>query len=566
MSEKKEKKYLIDNSVLMAEWDWEKNGKLGLNPNLLTFGSNKKAWWICPICNSTWLSSVNSRFRGIVCPNCRQLKRNRTIIAKNGSLLNRYPEIAKFYCVEKNEFSPADIPANSNRKVWWKCENGHLYYSSVSSRVKGHKCPYCAGLYPTVDNNLAVKAPRLVSEWNFEKNGDLTPDKVTPNSDKKVWWKCKNGHEWVASIGNRYRGRNCPHCSSQLKTSFPEQAIYYYLSRNIETQSRIKINNWEVDIFLPNYNLAIEYDGIAYHNKHHLIEREKKKDLDLTNSGVQIVRVKESYDKSLYEDGILYFIVDHKYTNLEKVIYELFNVLRINFNVDIKPPIIDIENDKLSIQNLYMEYELKSSFAVKFPELLPLWNYDKNGNLRPTMFRAMSNQKVWWKCEKGHEWVESIINVAKGNRCPYCSGHKVLRGFNDIATTHSELLFEWDFENNVNLSPYEVSAGSNIKVWWKCKNGHNWQAKINDRTKKKNGCPYCSNKKILKGYNDLETLLPDLAKEWNYEKNQGNLPSDFSIHSGKKVWWKCKNGHEWQAVIDNRTKGSGCPYCRRKKK
>ena len=91
--------------------------------------------------------------------------------------------------------------------------------------------------------------------------------------------------------------------------------------------------------------------------------------------------------------------------------------------------------------------------------------------------------------------------------------------------------------------------------------GHSWEAMVSARTGKyKIGCPFCSNKKVLPGYNDLETKYPELCREWNYEKND-LLPSDVVCGSGKKVWWKCAAGHEWQAVIANRVQGAGCKVC-----
>ena len=106
---------------------------------------------------------------------------------------------------------------------------------------------------------------------------------------------------------------------------------------------------------------------------------------------------------------------------------------------------------------------------------------------------------------------------------------------------------------------------SNIKVWWKCAKGHEWQATIAHRNNG-TGCPICVGKKVLSGNNDLETLNPKLASEWNYEKNNELKPQDFTPNSNKKVWWKCSNGHEWQAVINNRNKGSGCPICYKEKR
>lgn len=89
---------------------------------------------------------------------------------------------------------------------------------------------------------------------------------------------------------------------------------------------------------------------------------------------------------------------------------------------------------------------------------------------------------------------------------------------------------------------------------------HEWEATINNRTHG-NGCPYCSGRFIVKGKNDLQTVNPDLAKEWNYEKNNGLTPVDVTANSNKKAWWKCRKGHEWQATIANRNHGNGCPYC-----
>ena len=71
---------------------------------------------------------------------------------------------------------------------------------------------------------------------------------------------------------------------------------------------------------------------------------------------------------------------------------------------------------------------------------------------------------------------------------------------------------------------------------------------------------------VLKGYNDLQAVNPSLTKEWNYEKNNGLTPVDVTPNSHKKVWWKCGNGHEWQAAIGNRHKGNGCPQCAREKR
>lgn len=285
----------------------------------------------------------------------------------------------------------------------------------------------------TIDsNNIKIKYPEIAKQWNYEKNGDLIPEELKPGSNKKVWWKCEKGHEWKAMVVSRIRGKvGCPYCSGH--------------------------------------------------------------------------RVMAG-----------------------------FNDLR-----------------------------------TKYPEIAGEWNYEKNGELKPEDVTAGSGKKVWWKCDKGHEWESTITNRVWGNNCPYCSGKKILSGFNDLSTLRPDLLNEWDYEKN-DIAPNQIGLGSHIKIWWKCFEGHEWQAPIYNR-KKGIGCPYCSNKKVLAGYNDLATLRPELVKEWNYEKNNGlvdgnntdiSTPDKVTLVSGNKVWWKCNKGHEWQATVAHRTsRNDGCPFC-----
>ncbi len=194
------------------------------------------------------------------------------------------------------------------------------------------------------------------------------------------------------------------------------------------------------------------------------------------------------------------------------------------------------------------------------PDLAKEWNYEKNINLKPDNVTANNNKKVWWRCPKGHEWDATIASRNNGYGCPYCSGLKVLKGYNDLQTINPDLAKEWNYEKNGNLKPDNVTANNNKKVWWRCPKGHEWQAMISDRNSGC-GCPYCVGKKVLKGFNDLQTVNPELAKEWNYEKNGDLIPENVTANSGKKVWWKCSKGHEWQVRIASRNYGNGCPIC-----
>lgn len=134
----------------------------------------------------------------------------------------------------------------------------------------------------------------------------------------------------------------------------------------------------------------------------------------------------------------------------------------------------------------------------------------------------------------------------------------------NLKIKNPKLAKEWHPSKNGRLSPRDVTPGSNKKVWWKCKKGHEWQATICSRNTG-NACPYCSNQLVCKE-NCLQTVNPKLAKEWNWAKNDKLTPKNVVAGSGKKVWWKCKKGHEWQASINNRNRGRGCPFCAIKRK
>jgi len=110
-----------------------------------------------------------------------------------------------------------------------------------------------------------------------------------------------------------------------------------------------------------------------------------------------------------------------------------------------------------------------------------------------------------------------------------------------------------------NLTPNNVTSGSGKKVWWKCEKGHEWDAIIGNRAKGR-GCPYCAGKLVYED-NCLQTLKPDIAKQWHPTKNGNLTPKDVTIKSDKKVWWLCEKGHKWDAKIGNRTNGTGCPHC-----
>ena len=201
---------------------------------------------------------------------------------------------------------------------------------------------------------------------------------------------------------------------------------------------------------------------------------------------------------------------------------------------------------------------MNNSLAEVRPELVPEWS-EKNLPLKPDEITFGSNKKVWWRGACGHEWQTSVKARSNGEKCPICSGARVIAGINDLATLEPLLEKQWSEKNKI--KPTEVSIGSHKKVIWRCEKGHEWEAAVKSRTINKTGCPYCSHNKVLAGFNDLATLLPDIAAEWS-DRNYPLLPTQVTVFANRKAWWKCKDcGREWNTLISTRSGGSKCPYC-----
>jgi len=204
-----------------------------------------------------------------------------------------------------------------------------------------------------------------------------------------------------------------------------------------------------------------------------------------------------------------------------------------------------------------------------FPEVAAEWHPKRNGRVRPEQVLPKSSRVVWWQCrsERDHEWTAMIANRTKhGSGCPYCAGSKPSRT-NSLATLFPELAKEWHPKENGELSPADVTFGSNRVVWWQCPRGkdHVFQNSVRTRTKTGKGCPFCHGLKASTT-NSLVSLFPNIAAEWHRTKNGGLSVETIVARSPRKVWWRCaaNQNHVWEARVQDRTqKGSGCPSCAR---
>lgn len=205
----------------------------------------------------------------------------------------------------------------------------------------------------------------------------------------------------------------------------------------------------------------------------------------------------------------------------------------------------------------------ENDLATCQPELAAQWHPEKNGRLKPSQVVCGSSRKVWWRCGRGHEWQADIQSRAAGKGCPVCSGRVIVPGENDLESSAPDIAAQWHAEKNGLLRPSQVAVYSNRQVWWRCELGHEWKSTIYSRTFSQSACPYCTGRKVLAGFNDLQTLEPRVAAQWHPTLNAPLEPDMVMPGCRKRVWWRCADGHEWKAIIYSRTgtQRCGCPVC-----
>lgn len=565
---KKMGKTVADHPELLKEWDYQANSELPENVNA---PSKKKAYWIGSKCSHHWDASISERLRGYGCPICS----GKRIVPGINDFGSRHSLLAKEWHPTKNgDLLPTMLAATSHKTVWWLCAKGHQYESSIDSRVRGRGCPYCAHkLVLNGINDLATVNPRLADEWS-DKNSPLKPTDVFANSHKRVFWRCALCHEeWSATIGSRQAGNGCPKCAKRMQSSFPEQAIYYYVHQAypdaVNGYREIFDKVMELDIYVPTLSLGIEYDGNRWHSNEKSKSREKTKYSICKEKGITLLRIREKNKHGREAESDDCDVQINVNINIKPKDLNLLMSLLSSYLPDIHD--IDVERDRTAILAQYISGIREKSLESLYPELVKEWHPTKNGDLLPSMFSPRMDKKVWWQCPLGHAYEDTPAHrTGMGTNCPYCSNRRLLIGFNDFKTTNTnaKLFAEWDTEKNLEagIAMDGLTEGSKKKVFWICPQGHSYRTTMTER-KRGSGCPVCVGRIVQTGVNDLASVNPALAEEWHPTKNGSFLPTQVTEHSNKKVWWKCSVcGGEWETQVNYRSRGPGCPYCYRMKR
>ena len=419
---------------IAKEWDYKRNSPL--TPKDVMSGSSSRSYfWICPICKQSYPKKISNR----TAPSKRNAESNkcpvclgRYIIPEYNSLKAKYPLIvAEEWDYERNLIDPSTIASHSNKTFWWKCSKGHSYEAQCNNKVgnNGGNCPYCSGKKVSDLNRLTIINPDLAKQWHPTKNS-IAPSDISFGSNIEVWWLCQICfYEWKAKINNRYNGRGCPNCSRGQHTSFPEQVLYYYIKQLFpDAINQYKISNVEIDIFIPQLNLGIEYDGGYYHRteKKHLAD--VKKNTILKILGVSIIRVRETDCFPMNDDNcdIVNAVYTSDYSYLSKVVADIVDFISKKINIPLSVD-VDIDSVKNEIASLVHTVKLEDSFAayqIKHNyNIKAIWDYDLNYPLAPEMVRPKSSIYVYWICKNNpsHKWKAPVGSISAGYGCSRCA-------------------------------------------------------------------------------------------------------------------------------------------------
>lgn len=458
------------------------------------------------------------------------------------SLQYRFPEIAKQWHPLKNgDLLPSEIGAKSTEKMWWYLPfddprtGKHFdfeWQSSVISRTQNNvKCPFLSGQAVWVGfNDLESVCPEIALQWHPTKNGEITPRDVTYGSEKEVWWMLPYDEpstgkhfdfEWKSKVYQRtYRNSGCPFLTGKavwpgfndLESAKPELASQWHPTKN----------------------------G------------------DLKPSNVMPSSNKKVWWMLSYDDPMTGRHFD----------FEWIATINSRFRDDVGCPFLSGKAVKEGFNDL----------ATLRPDIAAQWHPTRNGRLKPTEVAVNCMKKVWWlmpyddpKTGKHFEfeWDAVISSRTRQDRegCPFLCGRAIWPGFNDLATIRPDIAIMWHPTRNGKLKPTDITVESNKKVWWYLayddpNTGRHydfeWKAAVCERVREKCLCPYLVGKRVWKGFNDLESIFPEIAKEWDYKKNKVMTPTEVTAFSSRKAWWICPTcGDSWRTVIRSRVKGHG---------
>ncbi|MBQ7056115.1 MAG: hypothetical protein IJN91_04260 [Alphaproteobacteria bacterium] len=550
----KPKSYIVENAELMSEWDWDANADL--DPNKLTPGSNKKAWWKCSKCDHEWQTAIHHRVIGKQdCPKCRYLLKKHI----SSNLVETHQNRLKYWDFSKNKLlKPEIVSKYSRNKVWWKCPDcNHEWEATIKSQIKKQiMCPQCKkGI-----KDLASMRPELLKEWDMTKNA-ANPRYTAYASNKYAWWKCsKCGYEWKAKVSNRVLlKRGCPCCSgsvvvpgiNDLKTKFPHIAKEWHPTKN---------GDWLPENFAGGASKKVWWQCPLGHEYQATIGHRTAPNgtgCPICYSGRQTSFAEQAvffYVKQLYPDAIS----RHKSDFLGKFELDVY-IPSIKYAIEYdgeawhKQNKIEREKRKYQICKehgitlIRMREQMPESGEEVADRIVGMKNLYEHKNLEFALRQLLMLLNLYKPIP------DNLINL-KRDRFKILE-YKKSEICNSLVSVRPDIAMEWHPTKNGNLQPSMFSCGSDHKVWWVCpKCAYEYQSTISHRTSKKipTGCPICGKersdlaKSVAVNMIDLKT--GDIIKTFKSISDAGR---QMKISSGN-IGMVCRGhrpyagGYKWE--------------------
>ena len=411
---KKENSIVVTHPKLVEEWDYEANGSL--LPEMFTHGSMQLINWVCQK-GHHFASTINcrARYKRVTrCPYCANLK-----VSEENSLKNKEPELAKEWDEEKNELSPDKVLYRTDKAYYWKCKKGHSWRARVLDRLNGSRCPYCYFNRIDIKKSFSSKEPELLKEWDYDKNIDINPEKIGVTYSKKIWWICKEGHGYKASVQDRVlRGVSCPKCKEILIENElnKRKSIEYIRKQWDEKQNK---RNFDENNLKP-YQYYFWKCEKGHTWKETWIARKKGRDCPYCNY------------KKICKDNCfarVYPNLKRKWNKEKNLPLTPYNIManyskKVWWQCSKKHEWQRTIKEQLKIGTCpYCSKHIASkeyNFAVFHPEIAKQWDTKLNNGVKVTEVLPKSNLKYYWRCSKGHSWKASPSNRGKGRGCPIC--------------------------------------------------------------------------------------------------------------------------------------------------
>ncbi len=431
---------------LLALYDPEEND---LPPSEVPFSSPKKYKFRCPSCGISWLQSLNKlnrlrkgnynviakRAEETFCPYCKGER-----LSPQYNLATSLPGISEWWDKTRNSKPPEALHPSTHQKFYLTCPDcGYSFPAPVRiADLRGFpRCPQCGdgkAREVTPLNCLEALHPEIAKELDVGRNNGITGKMILPSSKENLWFICSIGHRYRARVSNRtHRNHGCSVCDERRKTSFPEQAIRFYLQKcspDLQSRQVDPYTDKSVDILLPSRKTAVEFNSLYYHST---IDRTRCINADLSKIYALIrhyrvyIIAEKGAEPPVKPHPLIQVISAPVFAFTNKVCLEydhlIYELLQLLFPERDSYPNINIMRDHLLILQQYINAAVPGSFEETHPLLAADWASAFNGILTPSMFPPNSPYKFFWKCRScGKIYRASMANRQKINpdTCPHC--------------------------------------------------------------------------------------------------------------------------------------------------